>query len=482
MKSLISIIEKLSSVEIEAFRNFLSNNSKSRNTKKLRLLDTLVSAERIHHASDGANVSRQSIYQLKKRLQDDLYSFLMLQDQQGDPQDQFFREMDCHRKLYCFKILFDRGIHDHAGQILQEVIDTTSQYNIHSLYLEAVNLRNTCFPLGEINVRRSIPISYQLRKLKKTLGRNLYVNQYLGVYDKALHETDVAFRGQLIEEFVDFDVAESENIIEKLSIVNHLFYQRDFKAALNTLEDLMSCAMEAPEDRQIGALINVEATKACICLDDLSRAHDYLTEAERLTAKVDSFELLLRELRLILQLRNGEFDGAVQVATSLLKSKGTPSNQVAGARATLCLLSAFLAKGNFREAVKYINANVTSMYKQKFFHANIRLIELLSIFQLNDLDWLSYKIENFRKSYGNIVDQRFSRIASVVALLRAQLNGKLILAGELDQRVQLVDNEYPWHPLGLEVMDYLSFARPSYAATKLSNRPPSEIRMFDVEV
>lgn len=109
MKSLRSIISKLSHNEIGTFRLFLSSHCRNGKNKKLELFDYLVNQTPESLPSDSNEVSRQSVYQLKKRLKEELYAFLITQEQVKVCNDRSFLEMECHKKLYCFKILFDKG-------------------------------------------------------------------------------------------------------------------------------------------------------------------------------------------------------------------------------------------------------------------------------------------------------------------------------------------------------------------------------------
>jgi hypothetical protein len=172
MKSLLSIIKKFSQNEVETFRRFLSGYNRGKKNKKLELFNYLVTQG---HDFDDFQVdkknSRQSIYQLKKRLQEDLYSFLLSQQQTRNCNDEVFLEMDCHKKLYCFKILFDKGVHEHARQILDDVLNISAKHYLHNIYLEAVGLKNAYFPLTKLTNKGKIQVNTQIKKLRRRISR-----------------------------------------------------------------------------------------------------------------------------------------------------------------------------------------------------------------------------------------------------------------------------------------------------------------------
>ena len=93
MKPLRSIISKLSPNEIGTFRLFLSTHCRNGKNKKLELFDKLV-RQTPESTTAVIDASRQSLYQLEKRLKEELYSFLITQEQVRDYNDRFFIEMD----------------------------------------------------------------------------------------------------------------------------------------------------------------------------------------------------------------------------------------------------------------------------------------------------------------------------------------------------------------------------------------------------
>ena len=450
MKSLVSIIRKLSPNEILSFRSFLATHSRSGKNKKLELFDQLIRASDVTPFNPNAT-SRQSTYQLKKRLQDELYSFLIIQGQEKNGDDQLFLEMDCHRKLYCFKILYDKGIRDHASQVLNEILDISSEHGLHSIYLEAINLRNTYFPLRE-SIKLKIPIRYQLRKLKKALGRNLYINQYLVESSKAYYDNDGCFRLTLMNELVCFDLSATEPVVEELMAVNHLIHQRDFRAANEKLTQLSNADAKLAGDEKLRGLIYIDLSKINLCLGNIETARQWLGCARRVLGRPDSFSEVLLELDFILHARTWEIDGLGRTISCARQSREIWENDVLRGKWSCYSLYLLYVQNKNREVIKAINGDPIFAYKHKGWLINVKLLEMLCILRTGDFDWLFYKVESLRKIVSGL-SEKPERTILLLSLIKTFVadNGS---AAYLDDRIQLLEREHPWHPMSIEVINH----------------------------
>ena len=457
MKPLQSIISKLSPNEIGTFRLFLSSHCRNGKNKKLELFDKLV-----RQSPDSTmcrmDASRQSVYQLEKRLKEELYSFLITQEQVRDYNDRFFIEMDCHKKLYCFKILFDKGIQDHAHQMLNEVLHVATKHSLHSIYLEAVNLKNIYFPLSQNRTVTEIPVTHQIRKLRKSLGRNLYINHYLSESGNFLYEGDDCFRTRLIQQLTDFDIAENEPGINTLMQVNHLFCQKQYIPAYHLLVDLLETDQDISGDANIRNLVYIELTKCCICMNALADAGKWFQEAALRISKSDAFARLLNELQFLLAMRRGDTAGLNAILEQSKRITDFRNNEVLTAKWSLYFLFISFQRREFRKVIKEANVTTSFLYKEKGCLINVKMLELLSIYELEDTDWLFYKIENFRKvlSSGEWKQQRISHI---VNLIKLHISSKGLSPTDTEERLVRIEKELPWHPLGNELINYCTYVK-----------------------
>jgi hypothetical protein len=447
---------------MEGFRAFLSSHRRTGKNKKLELFDHLV-----HRSADDRPVhlpdqedrksSRQSVSQLKKRLQEDLYSFLISQHQSKNYNDPLVLEMDCHKKLYCFKILFDKGVHDHAYGILEQVLNISVKHSLHSLYLEAISLKNIYFPSIQGGPKRKVLVNTRIKSLKQNISRSLYVNQYLSDSRASLFDDDTHFRRKLMNELAGFELTENEYVLDHLMEVNRSFYLRDFESAYDLLMELAETDECISGDASILGLIYIELAKVCICLSDPGQAMEWVCKAELLLEGSESFVCVLLELRFIIAFRFDDMEAVTTVLEQAGCIKDLRDNEVLTARWSLYTLFLNFQKKEFKAVIKAVNAGHAAMLKNKNQLYIIKILEIFSIGQLEDSDWFHYKIESLRKLMGG--EGKQPRFNQVVNLIRGCMSGKKLSPSDVEDRIIQIEKQYPWHPLGCELFDFCSHLR-----------------------
>lgn len=455
MKSLSSIIRKLSETEIVAFRDFLLTHTKGTKNKKLLLFNQLVETQRCKSSSPvrdaGRNSSRQSEYQLKKRLQDELYTFLISQNPLKHSNDLLSLEMECHKKLYCFKVLFDKGISSHAYQMLDEVLTAAMQNSFYSLYLEALSLKNIYFPLKQNSLQKKIPIEIQIRSLEKSVNRNLYIRQYISGSSNTLHDNDQTFRKHLIDELHNYfphNGATSDRLLD----VNHDFSENNFQAAYDKLTALITTEPEMPQDAGTQTIVFIELVKVCICLGDGTRARQWLTRAQAVQSDLKSFLPLLIELQFFTAIRfDTDSYGLQSVLEHAARTHAITENDVLRTKWSFYSLFLPFRNRDFKTVIKLANSDANATFKKRVWLVQAKLLELLSIFELGDIDWLYYKIENLRKVISGTATHT-QRPIQIVNLLKRHLYDPLP-PDVLEEKLSRIEMRFPWHPLGCEPMN-----------------------------
>jgi len=453
MKSLSSIIRKLSQTEIDSFRNFLLSHSKSSNNRKLELFNQLATKSSGDRDGSVAQThrkgSRQSEYQLKKRLQDELYAFLISQHPAKAAGDLQSLEMECHKKLYCFKILFDKGIPSHAHQILDEVLTVAMQNSFYGLYLEALSLKNIYFPLTQSRSSKKIIIETQIRKLEESVSMNLYIRQYLSGAINNLHENDQAFRMSLISELKNF-FPDSGSPIDRLLQVNYYFLNNDFSKAHNNLIALTDSATLTTHGKGTQAIVCLELVKACLCMGDYPQAREWLVRAEGALTDLESFRPLLLELQFYIALRCDADSRHLQCVIDLARrTRGIMNNEVMTAKWSFYNLFVQYLKRDFKAVVRLTNSEETSILRNRAWLVQAKLLEVLSIYLLGDSDWLYYKIESLRKLI-NGTRSMLQRQVHIVTLLKTHLYKRALSHEAFEASLAHIETQFRWHPLGCE--------------------------------
>ena len=102
---------------------------------------------------------------------------------------------------------------------------------------------------------------------------------------------------------------------------------------------------------------------------------------------------------------------------------------------------------------------IESFYlKSKKWLINVKILEILSIYQLEDLDWLYYKIESVRKILSG-AERKPQRISQIINLLKIHLSGKQLSRSETDDKILEIEKQFPWHPLSNELVNYCKYIK-----------------------
>ena len=458
MKSLLSIVRKLSQNEVDSFRTFLSSHSKSQQNKRLELFNALVIQSQDNRALfdprpvEKKKHSRQSVYQLKKRLQEELYSFLISRQQYRNGNDTLFLEMECHKKLYCFKILFDKGVHAHAYQILEDVLNVATKHSLHGIYIETLSLKNIYFPLTRTGIKKKILVSSQINRLKKNLTRNLYINQYLSDCATSVFESDVSLRRKLINEMIELNTSGNEYVVDRLMDINHHLYRCDFRLAYEQLLDLTPAEPETFSDPAILALIYIELIKSSICLNLQHETEKWLSKSEIILRYSDTFLPIILDLAFVSSLRSGNIAKTDAILSQANACKQIVQIDIASAKWSFYSMFLAFTKRDFRNVIKIANADAIYTLKEKSWLLIAKLLEILSIYEMEDSDWLHYKIESLRKTMGSSAES-YPRLHHIAAHLKNHLSGKKAIEKDCRDDMSEVANQFPWHPLSNELID-----------------------------
>lgn len=458
MRSLLAIIKKLSPQETDTFRLFLAAHTRGGKNKKLELFDELTQQGKECAPEDKEDVvdkknSRQSLYQLKRRLQEDLYSFLLSQHQLKNDDEQLFLEMDCHKKIYCVKMLVDKGIPQEASQVLEDVLSVAEKHELHGIYLEALSLKNIYFPLLHDAVEQKKLVTSQIQNLKRNIHQNLYVNQYLSESVMNCHDHDGAFRRRLLAAVRELDNAGHEEVLDNLSAINYAFQEKDFENAHNGLHTLLDYCHTQPGDSRLIGIVYIDMIKACLGNGALNDANTWLTKANKSIHDSENLKAILLELEFIICLRRGTWQNLPRIVERAHKE--FQSQELLLARWSYYTLYMYYLQGNFKKVIKSVNSD-TLLQRNKHWLMIGKTLEILSIYQLNDLDWLYYKIDSLRKSLQG-VDKQFCRLHKILGVIKNNLCEKSIAPNDAIDRLAGIENDLPWHPLSQELLNFCAW-------------------------
>lgn len=450
MKSVFSIVKNLSDKEIRNFRRLFLSGKKGGESSKKELFDTIVKSTNpsdVRKLISKQHYSRQNYYQLCKRLRENLYDFLFSFHESNKDNERFAEEMECHKKLYCVKVLIDRNMKEEAQQVLDEAIATSDRHQLSSIYLEASNLKHKLFPFTKTHGSSDSGQGF-VKDVKDSYSISEYIRKYLIESVTGSHESDREFRQSLFK----LDGHGDNPTVSRLQETNHLFYEKDFKGAYDALRvtlDGLRCSGLHTDGFMKGLLL-VELAKCCLCLKNYGETESYLSQAEEDLHYLDYWMAIISELRYVGAIRS-QNEKAMSVALDDQKKINVPGDKGRyETRWNLYLAWYHYQNHDLRKVIKMANSKKSLSQNGQKDQVVLKLLELICIYQLNDPDWLHYKCEALRKQLQGRADVSV-RVQVLFGFIKKYLHSNDD-SGILE-KLKSLEQHCPWHPLSDEVLN-----------------------------
>jgi hypothetical protein len=460
VKSIYSIVKKLSLREASFFERLYLSRQKSGKNKKRELFNAVLKSKEpadFEKFVRKQEYSRQNLHQLSKRLREDLYAFLF-SIHNIKKEDHIFSEvMECHRKMYGVKILMDRGLNDQAEQELDEIINTSEKNELPDIYFEAVNLKSIYFPLS-VDQDEHSKASEFIKSMNESFKINDYIKHYLIVTVIENHESDSHIRLSLIDYTKQHNLFKGNKIISHFLKLNKMFYLREFDRAYLYIKKWITLAYSRHQHSNLlmQGLLYLELGKVCICTERYKEGVESLNKAAEHLQHIGIWLTVIYELRYIIALRTSNHQEQLHALEKLGELNRSFHRQAYQIKLNLLKAWHFYYKKDFMEVIKIANlknSNIQNGQKEQRLN---KLLELMSIYQLHDPDWFYYKSESMRKQLnGNIYIS--PRLKMLFFLLRRHIkrNNLEIIIEKLDR----LEHNTPWHPLSLEVLNLADLIR-----------------------
>lgn len=114
----------------------------------------------------------------------------------------------------------------------------------------------------------------------------------------------------------------------------------------------------------------------------------------------------------------------------------------------------------FKPALKLIHESQNELKKDPDYYLGSKMLELMVLFDQNELDWLDYKVENFRKLISRWKGKINARIESAFLVFLYMIkSNKMDLQNQLSSHVHLnklqsCSGAYSWNPTDFELIRY----------------------------
>lgn len=455
MKDLIRIMSCFSDVEMRAFRLYLNQHQKRGHNKKEALMDLLMkypakSVDQIRNALNR-KISKQALYQLKKRLKDDLITFMMANHQVNESNQASAGRLSCYRMLYYFNVLVQRGLRQDARKLLEELELKARSFHLPDILLSVQGLRHRHFPLTTKEpewMHTNALIDDTCEEIKLAQLQNDYLKQRLGITRSVQPRSslyipdtsDLYFNNRASLCYSGLSIMlESRDYIKLYRLAYRMLLRQPF--FLNQVGKVNR------------GILFLYLSQSALCLGHLKRAREWLTNAELDFRKMKYWELHILELRFFIEIRSGNL---IELPKIIKKAENAiQSSKMEALRYRWRLFEAFRAykNGEYPHVVQLANLH-TEFPSPPEWIFSLRLLELMSIQKMKDPDWLRYKLESLRKkATGQLAGGH--RLFVMLKMINHNLkHGNNERLNDVEQEAQFYRDAYD--PLGPEVISFFT--------------------------
>ncbi len=456
MKDLKYVLSTLSTNEIKSFRKFLKDKSPKGINKRIWLLDKISKSKSAFPGKDeknetdsGDNTSRQATYQLKKRLREDFYSFIITQSKFSGSHTDLGpdSEMQCLKKLYCFKVLIKRHLFHEAKNLLSEIYDIANRHHLDGISIQTELIADRYF---HDFPRTNLKFDRTMKRLRHNHRVYDYVNNYLEESISFKHTDDRSFRQSLNKASLQDGSVEGDSTVDELLKINDSFFQNDYINAHKITYRLKLALQETPqgESSTFDGIVLLELAKAYLCLGKHFKAVKCLNKAKVLFKDHTTGRLVVWELYLMACVRDGNVVLVEKAIKEIQKIASDLKDPDYGIRTQLFRAYLSFMKDDHRQVIKLANSYKSSS-KSSSWIINLKFLELISILFMGDFIWLEYKMESFRKKVAS-ADGDWKRLLDFVHYIKTELcYDQVPISDQTRSSIsKLLIHMDSWHPLG----------------------------------
>lgn len=427
LQGIFRIIQTFKPAECDLIRDYYLRKSNGSATKRLQLFDLLKN----RLSKDNEQVCRllynrkpdSGFSQLKKRLKQDLLDFMVFfPSTKSDSSDNSAIELECRKLFVQAKTLVHRGIADEAIGILKKVHKLAKEYDLAQMKALSLDLLQEIsdqsfkdFTVDSAKVERDLEIH-----LTKVKSRNLYrrlAEKGLSEFETNKEDIDlIAYLKMLCETYWTPSLGFWHHL---LALKINLLKDQVGKAYWHGLrldQALKSYGISLSKDQLFDfyhemALLLVKARK-------FNKAELYARKAEMLCSNDCNDLLKVLELRFVLAFSKKDYETCLELWQAGMAHPQIEKDDLAYFKWVFFESCLQFIERDFEQSLVLLRKSADLSKDKNGFFIEHRLLEILNLIELGELDLLEYKVESFRKLIEYHQDKCPERIHGVMKLLR----------------------------------------------------------------
>jgi hypothetical protein len=475
MDILTQIVRTLKPGEVRLIRNFYKIQSNGEIKRRLDLFDLIKNGKvntDVEAAKSLYKSAPTSAYShLKARLQRDILNLLLLQDSSKRYDTQYTRALfDVRRMLIEGQLLIGRGAYNAGVDILEKARNISRKYE---LYNEAIAINDLL--RSHLGVKKGLN---EYDKYNHDIETNIdALNGYLKSKDY-YHRILVPNLFQMNRE-TQFEQYSEEKLNELEKLFNDtrsasvgyyyyyiaiFFYQfrNDYKRALEYSKKFLHLIENEDalfSSSRLGTA-NLQIAHILIYTESYDEAITYATNATKYFKKG-----LLNELQAVEELffacfRSGDYKKAGENITRAEAHPKYNANKLIPAKWDYYKANLLFAMGDFAGANDLLIRYSELMKDRAGWLFGHKILELMCMIELGDIDIMDYRAESFRKLLQRQKDESIERTKAILKIMESfiKTGNNFKKTRELEEpRLQMLregKGNYAWDPTGFELVRF----------------------------
>lgn len=386
-----------------------------------------------------------AFFQLKKRVKDEIEDLLVFSCPLAQNESNQ-SHVACSKLLLKSELVLSRGLKTEGTKILERALKKAIQHEFHDLVLTVYHLAEKYRPI-EVLTYKDLP------------ELEIAIKSHLQLLINKPHADTFG------------DIKPSKNC----HLDNMLSQLSKRKLSLSILDQITK-SMKVNQFDESWSLI-IEAEKSISDFNSIPNFHEDLTLAkmEILLAKRD-FKTILSSCQSLSELSEVSTCGRLKIALyqwhalfhleriedswNVLKNDLWKSNPEQSCKWKYFQAFIYFKQKSLTNSLKILHDCQQELKSFPDFFLGSKMLEIMILFDQEDVDWLDYKIDNLRKlisRYKGKVNTRISSGFQLVSKLQKNLyqtNHSELLKNEHFQSLSLDKGTHLWNPLGFELIRY----------------------------
>lgn len=450
MKSLIRLVESLEPQEVRFIQDYhAASRSKQRSDLFNRLVNGKIKSnndalEQLYNKKENA---ASALSHLKKKLREEILNLMLVMAPDSNKLGKDNKEILCEKYLLQSEVLFSKGLNDEGSLMLEKTIRLANKYdlpqiNLSSYYLMLENKQLNDF--GKINENFEVTIA-RYRELVEAKSAYYSGNQIRG--------DDKTGGG------VGFHPCKRTIYWRRLTEMENLCNGSDFEAALESAQELLDYLLSEKilYSRQKEAHLYRMLFVISMHQHEYVRAMEYASESCELLDFDCQEYMVSRDYLFLAYLRNGLYDEAEKIYR--LVEKRSKTDNCLSNKWSLNYAALKFYQGKFDEVKIHLNLWKNNNSKEAIWDLAPRFLELLTILELKDFDWYTYRLECLRKKISNgrlCIPERARMVYNLFhSVIKTHFCFDKLVQLEKNSILKLTsqDPEYRWDPTGFELIN-----------------------------